>query len=175
MIILRKIGPAVSDVSSSVIVADTISGTIDGSNRVFYTTYKYKPDRIDLHYNGQALHAPDDFEQTGDNEITLIYVAPEPGELLRATYELDGSDYDNIVSKKGAVPIPVGAVSQIVTFITPEPDTSYNVSTELVTSDTISTPSVYSSVIGLKTVNGFTIFFSGEIDTTTYVLEWEIF
>jgi hypothetical protein len=89
MIILRRITPVVA--TTGVIVADTISGTIDGSNKVFYTTYKFTTDRIDLHYNGQALHSPDDFTQTGDKEITLIYVAPEPGELLSATYELDGA------------------------------------------------------------------------------------
>ncbi len=171
MIILRKIAPAQAD--TGVIVADTISGTIDGSNKVFYTTYRFKPNRIDLHYNGQALHSPDDFTQTGDNEITLIYVAPEPGELLRATYELHGTDYADAVSIKGFVAIPLGAVSQLVTFPTSQSDTSYNVNTELVTSDV--NPSVYSSVVGNKTVNGFTLFFSGEIDTTNYVLEWEIF
>lgn len=107
MIILRKIPPVVQDTIISTIVADTISGTLDGSNKVFYTTYKFKPDRIDLHYNGQALHSPDDFTQTGDNEITLIYDAPEAGENLRATYELDGTDYGDTFTAKGFVPITV--------------------------------------------------------------------
>lgn len=170
MIILRKIAPTPN---TGVIVADTITGAIDGSNRVFYTTYRFKSNRIDLHYNGQTLHSPDDFTQTGDNEITLIYVAPEPGELLRATYELYGTDYTDTISSKGFVAIPLEAVSQVVTFITPQPDTSYNVNTELVTSDV--NPSIYSSIVGSKTVSGFTVFFSGVIDTGNYTLEWEVF
>ncbi len=82
MIILRKIAlPVAQEIyRNGTIVADTVSGTLDGSNQVFYTSYKYKRDRIDLHFNGQALHAPYDFDQTGDNEVTLIYVTPESNE-----------------------------------------------------------------------------------------------
>ncbi len=86
MIILRKIAlPEIQEI----VVSDTVSGTLDGSNKVFYTTHKFKPDRIELYYNGQVLHSPDDFLQTGDNEITLIYNAPLSDENLRATYEKD--------------------------------------------------------------------------------------
>jgi len=173
MIILRKIAlPAIQEIyRNGTIVADTISGTLNGSNRVFYTTYNYKRDRIDLHLNGQALHALNDFQTTGDNEITLIYDAPEADENLRATYEIDTSGYDP--SYRGATPVLFNAVSQNVVFPSPISDLSYNVNIELVTSD--GNPSVYSSVVGSKTVSGFTVFFSGEIDTNNYVLEWEVF
>jgi len=173
MIILRKIAlPAAQEIyRNGTIVADTISGSLDGSNQTFYTTYKYKQDRIDLHFNGQALHAPYDFDQTGDNEITLIYIKPESDEHLRATYEIDTSGYDP--SYRGATPVLFNAVSQDVVFPSPLADVSYNANIELVTSD--GNPSVYSSVVGSKTVNGFTVFFSGEIDTGNYILEWEVF
>lgn len=173
MIILRKIAlPTAQEIyRNGTIVADTISGTLDGSNQVFYTTYKYKRDRIDLHYNGQALHAPNDFLQTGDNEITLIYVMPESDENLRATYEIDASGYDP--SYRGATPVLYQAVSQDVVFPSPLSDLSYNINIELVTSD--GKPSIYSVVVGNKTVNGFTVFFSGEIDSNNYILEWEVF
>jgi len=173
MIILRKIAlPAAQEIyRNGTIVADTISGTLNGSNQVFYTTYNYRRDRIDLHLNGQALHAPNDFTQTGDNEITLIYDAPESDENLRATYEIDTSGYDP--SYRGATPVLLNAVSQNVVFPSPLPDLSYNINIELVTSD--GNPSVYSSVVGSKTVNGFAVFFSGEIDTNNYILEWEVF
>ena len=173
MIILRKIAQnAAQEIyRNGTIVADTISGTLNGSNRVFYTTYNYKRDRIDLHFNGQALHAPYDFEQTGDNEITLLYVAPQSDEHLRATYEIDTSSYDP--SLRAATLIPLGAVSQEVVFPSPLSDITYNISTELVTSD--GKPSIYSAVVGNKTVNGFKVFFSGEIDSSNYILEWEIF
>ncbi len=173
MIILRKV--AVGNVQeiyrNGTIVADTISGTLDGYNKIFYTSYNYKRDRIDLHYNGQALHAPNDFEQTGPNEITLLYDAPLPDENLRATYEIDTSGYDP--SYRGATPVLLNAVSQNVVFPSSMPDVTYNISVNLVTSD--GNPSVYSSVVGSKTVDGFTVFFSGEIDTDNYILEWEVF
>lgn len=173
MIILRKIAlPTAQEIyRNGTIVADTVSGTLDGSNQVFYTTYNYRRDRIDLHYNGQALHAPYDFEQTGDNEITLIFAKPESDENLRATYEIDTSSYDP--SYRGATPVLLNAVSQDVVFPSPMPDLTYNINIELVTSD--GNPSIYSVVVGNKTVNGFTVFFSGEIDTNNYILEWEIF
>jgi hypothetical protein len=173
MIILRKIAPPQTQeiYRNGTIVADTISGTRDGNNMVFYTTYKYRRDRIDLHLNGQALHAPDDFDQTGDNEITLLYIAPMADENLRATYEIDTSTYDP--SYRSSVAIPLGATSKSVIFPTPLSDTNYNISIDLITSD--AHPSVYSWVIAQKTVNGFTVFFSGEIDSNNYVLEWEVF
>ena len=173
MIILRKIAlPIIQEIyRNGTIVADTISGTLDGSNQVFYTTYKYRRDRIDLHLNGQALHAPNDFYQTGDNEITLIYNKPESDENLRATYEIDTSSYDP--SYRGATPVLLNTVSQDIVFPSPFSDVSYNINIELVTSD--GDPSIYSSVVGSKAVSGFTVFFSGEIDTNNYVLEWEVF
>jgi len=173
MIILRKISPCPPQeiYRNGTIVADTVSGTLNGSNQVFYTTYNYKRDRIDLHFNGQALHAPYDFEQTGDNEVTLIYVKPESDEHLRATYEIDTSGYDP--SYRGATPVLLNAVSQNVVFPSPLTDLTYNINTELVTSD--GNPSVYSAVVGNKTLSGFTVFFSGEIDSSNYILEWEVF
>ena len=61
MIILRKIALQSQEIyRNGTVVADTISGTLNGSNQVFYTTYSYKRDRIDLHFNGQALHTPYD-------------------------------------------------------------------------------------------------------------------
>lgn len=173
MIILRKIAlPAAQEIyRNGTIVADTISGTLDGYNKVFYTTYNYRQDRIDLHYNGQALHSPNDFLQTGDNEITLIYDAPLSDEHFRATYEIDTAGYDP--SYRGATPVLLNAVSQAVVFPSPLPDVAYNINTELVTSD--GKPSIYSLVVGSKTTAGFTVFFSGEIDTGNYILEWEVF
>jgi len=172
MIILRKIAqPQAQEIyRNGTIVADTISGTLNGVNKIFYTTYKYRADRIDLHYNGQALHAPNDFEQTGDREITLIYDAPLPDENLRATYELDTATYDP--SYRSRVGIVIGAVSKEVIFSSPQPDLSYNVSVDLVSED--SNPSVYGWIVAQKTVNGFTVFFSGEIDSNNYFLEYEI-
>lgn len=170
MITLRKIAGPQTEVRSG-IIADTLSGSLNGSNKVFYTTYAYKPDRITIYYNGQALHPDYDFTQTGTNEITFRYIKPLPQENLRATYEFDGADYNP--NRKGRVSLSEGDVSKTINFITTLSSASYNISIDLVSSD--SNPSVYSWVIGQKTAGGFTVYFSGEIDSNNYILEWEIF
>ena len=146
-----------------------MSGTLNNSNQTFYTTYNYRNDRIDLHLNGQALHAPDDFTQgPAGNQINFIYLKPYPDEILRATYEMDDSDLEP--STRNRTPIPFGVSNHTIIFASPLTDTDYNINSDLVTSDT--DPSIYSYVIINKTVNGFTVFFSGEIDSSNYVLEW---
>jgi hypothetical protein len=124
-----------------------------------------------VYYNGQALHPEDNIRQTGPNEFQFIYIKPLPDEYVRATYELDASSLDP--SYRSKIAIPLGATSKSIIFPTPLPDTTYNVNVELVTTD--GSPSVYSYVVAQKTVNGFTVFFSGEIDSNNYVLEWEVF
>lgn len=173
MIILRKIAtPQTQTVyRSNTVVADTLSGTLDGSNKTFYTTYNYRQDHITVYYNGQALHPDYDFHQTGDNEFQFIYIAPLADENIRATYELDVTPYDP--APTGRTEVPLGVISKSIIFPSPLSNSDYNVNVELTTTD--SNPSVYSYVIAQKTVNGFTVFFSGEIDSSNYVLEWEVF
>jgi hypothetical protein len=171
MIVLRKIAQPVETeiIRNGTIVADTLSGTLDNSNQVYYTTYTYRRDRIDLHYNGQALHAPEDFSQgPAGNQIIFKYIEPYPNDVLRATYELDASGLEPSVRNR--TPIPFGATQYTILFASPFVDTNYNINSDLITTD--SDPSVYSYVIANKTVSGFTIFFSGEIDSNNYVLEW---
>ena len=171
MIVLRKLAqPVETEIfKNGTIVADTLSGTKNNSNQTYYTTYDYKPDRIDLHYNGQALHAPEDFTQgPAGNQINLIYIEPYSNDVLRATYELAASDIDS--SMRNRTPIPYGVSSHTILFSSPFDDTNYNINSDLITTD--GHPSIYSYVIAGKTVNGFTIYFSGEIDSSNYVLEW---
>ena len=173
MIILRKIAPPSTQeiYRSGTVVADTLSGTLDGDNQTFYTTYPYRRDHITVYYNGQALHPDENIRQTGLNEFQFIYIKPESDEHIRATYELDASSLDP--SYRSKVAVPIYATSKEVLFPSPLPDTTYNVSVDVVTSD--ANPSVFSWVVAQKTVNGFTVFFSGEIDSNNYVLEWEVF
>jgi hypothetical protein len=170
MIILRKPAKPQSQeiYRSGVVVADVLAGQLDGYNQTFNTTYRYKTDRISVFYNGQALHAPYDFEQTGGNEVKLLYVRPLPDENVRATYELEFASYGD--SQRGQFVIPIGVSSYTVSFSEAFPDLDYTISAELVTSD--GSPSVYSLVVGNKTAGGFTTFFSGVIDSNNYTLEW---
>lgn len=169
MIVLRK--PVLSKKSVGVVVADELSGERDGINKVFHTTHTYKRDRITVYYNGQALHAPYDFEQTGENEITFVDIIPQyEDEKLRATYELEGSDYGPVL--KGRQPIPVGVYKKRITFGVSLLNSFYSLSTELFSAD--GSPSIYNYIIGEKTVDGFTVFFSGIIDTPNYIFEWAV-
>lgn len=171
MIVLRKLAqPAETEIyRHGTIVADTLSGTKNNSNQTYYTTYDFEFDRIDLHYNGQALHAPEDFTQgPAQNQVNLIYIKPYSSDVLRATYQMDASNVTP--SARNRTPIPFGVSSYTILFSSPLPDTNYNINSDLITSG--GTPSIYSYVISGKTVNGFTIYFSGEIDSSNYVLEW---
>lgn len=89
MLILRKITPEVG-----VVIAGQVSGNVNGVNKDFITSYKYKPGRISVLYNGQALHSPEDFTEVlnGSSELKIVRFnefAPHSGDNLRATYEVD--------------------------------------------------------------------------------------
>lgn len=66
-----------------------LGGTLDGANRVFTTPNNYKSGKISLLYNGQSLHSPEDFSETGSNEITFNHFAPYSDDVLRVTYEIE--------------------------------------------------------------------------------------
>ena len=171
MIVLRKLAQVQEQeiYRNGTIVADTLSGTKDNSNQTYYTTYGYEFDRIDLHYNGQALHAPEDFTQgPAQNQVNFIYIKPYASDVLRATYQMAASDVTP--GARNRTPIPIGVSSHVILFSSPFADTNYNINSDLITSD--GHPSIYSYVIADKTVSSFTIYFSGEIDTHNYVLEW---
>ena len=60
-------------------------GTVDGSNKVFNTTYSYQPGRVYLYKNGQQLISPGDFTESDDKELTFTF-APVPGDVLFVQY-----------------------------------------------------------------------------------------
>lgn len=172
MIVLRKLAtPTADGLRSGVVVADFMQGAQDGSNQTFETTYNYIRDRITVYYNGQALHSPWDFVQTGDNEIQFIYIKPSSDEKLRATYEVEGSRPGTYI--RGEQALSIGDLSKVVNFGTTLSGTDYRINSELVTTD--GSPCVYSYVIGNKTTNSFTIYLSGVMDTSNYTLEWMVY
>jgi len=89
MIVLRKLGSQ-SGNYRRVILADDLTGAADGVNQTFNVTYPYVPGRIEIIYNGQVLTSPLDFEETGVNEITFVYLRPEDITVLKANYEVEG-------------------------------------------------------------------------------------
>lgn len=83
MIILRKIIP-----QKNIRVAENLTGVMNGINKIFNTTSNYTSGRISILYNGQDLHSSDDFIESGDDEITLLYISPHVDDVMRVTYEV---------------------------------------------------------------------------------------
>ena len=171
MIILRRIATQTVSGDKCYEIAGTLSGTQDGVNQVFTTEYDYEPGSISVLYNGQALHSPDDFTESGDNEITFIYLKPYSDTVLRANYERSECEGADSGSKRGRQNISNGVEQVSVTFSEAFSSTNYVVTTNLVNTND-SYPSVFPYIIGTKTPGGFTVYFQGEIDSSNYVLEW---
>lgn len=70
---------------ANLLYPETPIGTIDGTNKVFNTTFSYKAERVYLYKNGQQLVAPGDFTESADKELTLTF-APIPGDVLFVQY-----------------------------------------------------------------------------------------
>lgn len=73
------------DALANVLYPETPTGTIDGVNKVFNTTYSYQTERVYLYKNGQQLVAPTDFTESADKELTLTF-APVDGDVLFVQY-----------------------------------------------------------------------------------------
>jgi hypothetical protein len=250
MIILRKIKTSGGD-SCRVILSDPLVGVTDGSNQVFTVSEEYTPGRIEIIYNGQVLTSPVDFEETGPNEITFVYLKPEDITVLRANYELGdcsgsspggSSDFlgledtptsyvshgdklvkvksdesglefttlsggtsdfvgltdtpttysgfenyyvkvnsngtglefvlpDNGDTQEGILNIPNGVASTAVSFSRDFDNTNYIVTLTLENTGDVE-PSIFPILITEKTVSGFSVEFSGDIDTDNYYLNW---
>lgn len=152
-------------------ISEPLIGELNGNNQVFTTVNNYTSGRISVLYNGQALHSPDDFIETGSNEITFIYIKPTIEDNLKVTYEYE--DRIGGVPVSGNDAIAYGSSSHTVVFSTPMATVNYVVYTSI-TNVIDANLSYYSEIITEKTVNGFTVDFSGNIDSDNYVLEWVV-
>lgn len=58
-------------------------------DKVFTTSYNFKPNKLYLTYNGQYLIKDIDFEVWSNNTVFFKYVIPSPDtEVITATYEV---------------------------------------------------------------------------------------
>jgi len=76
--------------------------------------------------------------------------------------------------KWGRIEVLDNARDQAVVFGTAWPDDDYTVVATL-TNEVDGTPSIYSTIQGVKAGTGFTTHFSGKIDSDDFVLEWHAF
>ena len=75
--------------------------------------------------------------------------------------------------KKGVISLLSGDSTGIVTFGSVESDINYRVFIQLV--NVVDSPvSLYSMIVVEKTVNGFSVEFSGDMDSANYTMEWFI-
>ena len=246
MILLRRVG---KQDSCRVILSDPLIGATDGVNQTFSVSYEYTPGRIEILYNGQVLTSPQDFTETGPDEITFVYQYPEEQTILRANYEIGdctatgGSTLDfvdlqdtpsNYTSQAGKLVsvnnsetglsfidfepgltnfisltdtpttysgfedhyVKVTPSGDGLEFVLPEGDVQEGITS--IASGAYSTavmfdrkfdndqyiltvglenkadpePSVYPVLIKDKTDSGFTVDFSGDIDSDNYYLNW---
>lgn len=252
MIVLRKLG---GEQGTTSVIADPLIGVKNGVNQVFNTNYEYIKDRITIFYNGQALHSPDDFIQSGPTEIIFVHVFPIENSEIRGLYEtigssgtskidhgqlaglddddhpqyhtnergdsryytqdqidtISGSLYQSILNHhdtfldlldtpatysgnagkyvrvkddgqglefsevqdefNGKEPINSGVTSVFVHFSTAVTSTDYTINVTLENTIDVE-PSIFSTLVSNTTTSGFTVLFSGDIDSSNYKLNW---
>lgn len=72
--------------------------------------------------------------------------------------------------RAGRESLSIDDSSKAIIFGVAFSDTNYTISIELSTTDAV--PSIYSTVVNNKANTGFTVVFSGDIDSANYELEW---
>jgi hypothetical protein len=169
MIILKKIG---RQEIRRIMLSDPLFGVTDGVNQVFSTFYEYTPGRIEIIHKGQVLTSPEDFEETGPQEITFTYLKPHDLSSLSVSYETCYYTNPTIDIQEGIVNIPSDTSSIFVVFVGQLSSSDY-VLTVNIENSLDAEPSVYPTLIRNKTINGFTIDFSGKIDSNNYYLNWK--
>jgi hypothetical protein len=73
--------------ATNIVLATQLAGELNKANKVFTTPTDYKSGKISLLCNGQVMSSPEDFTETGVNQITFVHFAPLSDYILRATYE----------------------------------------------------------------------------------------
>ena len=107
--------------------------------------------------NGNAFALIEEKDLASDSTSTLVISS-----AIRANGLSLSSDSFNLSS---------GDSTAAIVFDEPQPDINYAINLSLVNSGD-NPPSIYSYIVTSKLVTGFTVLFSGEIDSDNYILEW---
>lgn len=73
----QLIGTIVSG-SGTPVRNETLSGTVDGVNTVFTTSFNFISGSTAIYHNGMRQQLGDDYTETGPNEITFSYAPKGP-------------------------------------------------------------------------------------------------
>lgn len=117
----------------------------------------------------------DDHTQYVPTDASRGFTATVSGVYPTQDYHLSTKSYvDNVAgggTKTGRETLLLNDSSKAVTFSSVYADTSYTVSAMM--NNTIDAiPSIYPTIVSAKATTGFTIMFSGDIDSANYELEW---
>lgn len=77
--------PGTNGTIENLIVGETPSGIINGSNATFTTQFPFVPESVEVFLNGLAQRKPDHFNTTGTNTINLSD-SPTLGESIQVNY-----------------------------------------------------------------------------------------
>lgn len=67
------------------VIGEILTGTINGSNATFTTTFEFVPGTLQLYVNGVRQNQPDDFNTSGMQTVILAQ-SPTIGERLQVDY-----------------------------------------------------------------------------------------
>lgn len=154
----------------------------EGDSNITYggdTTTTYEDNSV-INNNGDTFYG--DTSNVTFSGTTVFETTPVFNEGLTiasgTTLVLEGvtisGTFINPNQKWGRIAVINGAKSQAVTFDTSWADDNYVVVATL-TNEVDATPSIYSTIQGVKTGSGFTTHFSGKIDSGDFMLEWIAF
>jgi Protein of unknown function (DUF2793) len=159
----------------------TVSG-ISPTASYHLTTKQYVDDEIAtlsgsivIDHGALTGLADDDHLQYVPTDGSRGFTATVSGIDPTQDYELTTKSYVDSVSvdriQSGRVSLAYHDESKAVSLNTAFADTNYSISV-LMTNTTDSNPSIYPVVVSAKSNSGFTVEFSGKIDTANYTLEW---
>jgi hypothetical protein len=175
---------------NSVVTYSGAEVTYEGDSNITYggdTTTTYEDNSV-INNNGDTFYGDTSNTTFVDGSTvtfsgtTVFESTPVFNEGLTiasgTTLNLEGvtvsGTFINPNQKWGRVAVIDNARSQAVTFDTPWADDDYVVVATL-TNEVDATPSIYSTIQGVKTGAGFTTHFSGKIDSGDFMLEWIAF
>lgn len=87
----------------------------------------------------------------------------------------EGESWNRVrYQKVGSGSLSIDSTSATVLFYSGEPDENYSINSLVLVNTVDDPPSFYSMIVTSKTTLGFTVLFSGPIDSSNYTLEWSI-
>lgn len=152
----------------------TLSGIVfnfNDQNDVPSSYSSYGNNYLKVNNLGNAVEFSSTISGTDINSYTKSQFDTISGSLQTQIDSLEGSLFGGNIDRSDIETVVSGAGSTSVVFDTAMSDSDYTLLISI--SNTVdSVPSIYSYTIEDKTASGFTVLYSGDIDSPNYKLEW---